>query len=199
MTDYDTLYPEIPQPSGDNFRLHKVNMALSQLGSELKHYEHVRKKYVRVRSFFHTSAITTGTLGGLLTASGIGTSLTGPGVVVGIPLSAVGGALGLVSAGCGIATKRLTKKISKHEKTIQLIKSKENTISDLVSKALHDNQIDEKEFTLIMSELQKYETLKSEIRFKRNNEFLKNDLVDVEKLREELKKDLVNQLVNPKK
>ena len=199
MTDYDTLYPEIPQPSGENFRLHKVNMVLSQLGSELKHYEHVRKKYSRVRSFFHSTAITTGTMGGLLTASGIGTSLTGPGIVVGVPLSAVGGVLGLVSAGCGIVTKRLTKTISKHEKTIQLIISKENSINDLVSKALRDNKIDEKEFELIMTELTKYEKLKSSIRRKKNEAVLKNDPVDVEKLREELKKELVDQIINPKK
>ena len=199
MTDYDTLYPEIPQQSGENFRLHKVNMVLSQLGTELKHYEKVRKKYSRWRSFFHTSSVSTGSLSAILTVSGITTSLTDPGLIVGIPLSAIGGFLSAASTSCGLATKKLTKKVSKHEETIQLIKSKENTISDLVSKALHDNQIDEKEFSLIMSELQKYNTLKSEIRMKTNNNILKNNIPDVNKLREELKKELVDQLVNPKK
>ncbi len=198
MSEYDALYPEISQQTGENFRLHKVNMALSQLGSEYKHYEHVRKKYARIRSVFHTSAIITGSLGVILTASGIGTTLTGPGLIVGIPLSGVGGFFGLVSAGCGFVIKKLTKKISKHERTIQLIQSKENSINDLVSKALHDNQIDEKEFSLIMSELQKYEKLKSTIRCKKNEEFLKNDPIDIEKLKDVLKKDLVNQLINPK-
>jgi len=36
MVDYDAIYPEIPK-SGENFRLHKVNMVLSQLGAEVKH------------------------------------------------------------------------------------------------------------------------------------------------------------------
>jgi len=49
-----------------------------------------------------------------------------------------------------------------------------------------------------MSELQKYETLKSSIRVKRNNE-LKNNVPDLQKLREELRKEIVDQLVNPKK
>lgn len=43
MTDYDTLYPKLPQPSGENFRLHKVNEALVRLNHELKHYEKVKK------------------------------------------------------------------------------------------------------------------------------------------------------------
>ena len=83
-------------------------------------------------------------------AAGIGTSLTGPGLVVGIPLSGVGMILGIVSASCTIASKKLTKKISKHERMLQLVESKENSITDIISKALHDDQIDEKEFELVM-------------------------------------------------
>ena len=198
LLEQQKIYPKLPA-DGENFRLNKVNMVLYQLGEEHKHYEHVRKKYVRVRSFLHGSAVTTGTLSGILTASGIGTSLTGPGIIIGVPLSAVGGVLGLTSACCGIAVKRLTRKISKHERTIQLIISKENSINDLVSKALHNNHIDEKEFELIMSELTKYEKLKSSIRRKENEHILKNEPVDIEKLKEELRKELVNQLVNQKK
>ena len=186
----DSVYPILP--SGENFRLNKVNMVLSQLDDELKHYEKVRKKYARVRSLIHGTAVISGGLSAVLTASGIGTSLTGPGIIVGIPLSAVGGILGLFSATFGMATKRLTKKVSKHEKTIQLIKSKHNSIADLISKALRDNSINEKEFTLIMTELDKYEALKNEIRmtFQKKEE----PQVNIEKLREEIKKELLQQL-----
>jgi hypothetical protein len=186
MVDYDSIYPTVPTvptapqlQTGENFRFHKVNMVLSQLESEHKHYEKVRKKYSRLRSFFHNSPpATTGTLSVILTMSGIGTSLTCPGLIVGIPLSAVGGFLGLISATFGFATKKLTIKVSKHEKTIQLIKSKENSISDLVSKALSNNEIDENEFKLIMDELNNYEKLKSEIRVKQNKEYLKKNVPD---------------------
>ena len=193
--DYNEIYPDLT--TGENFRLHKVNTVLSQLGSEIKHYENVRKKYAKIRGILHKTAVAAGTLSVILTGSGVATSLTGPGIVVGVPLSAVGGLLGLISASCTVFTKKLTKKVTKHENTIQLAKSKENSISDLVSKALSNNQIDEKEFALIMSELQKYETLKSSIRVKRNK--LKNDVPDLQKLREELRKEIVDQLVNPKK
>jgi len=195
--DYDAIYPEVPT-TGENFRLHKVNMALAQLGSEVKHYENVRKKYAKMRGILHKTAVAAGTLSVILTGSGVATSLTGPGILVGVPLSAVGGLLGLISAICTVFTRKLTKKVTKHENTVQLAKSKENSINDLVSKALSDNSIDEKEFGYIMAELQKYETLKSNIR-KRNNEILKNEVPDVQKLREELKRELVEQLINPKK
>ena len=195
MPDYDTLYPEVPQtPSdvgrGENFRLHKVNAVLSQLGHERVHYEKVRKKYARWRTFFHNSSVATGSVSVIFTGTGVATSLTGPGIVVGIPLSGIGGFLSLVSASFAVVSKKLNKKISKHEKTIQLVKSKENTISDLVSKALHNNAIDEREFELIMSELQKYESLKNSIRHVQKNTLSP----DLQKLREEIKKELVQEL-----
>jgi len=204
MVDYSGMYPDIPQTgenpkSGNDFRLHKVNMVLSQLGEELKHYERVRKKYSRLRSLFQGTAVTSGILSAVLTASGIGVSLTGPGLAVGIPLSALGGFCGIVSASCGVIVKRVTKKISKHEMTLQLIKSKDNSINDLVSKALRNNQIDENEFELILSEIDKYSKMKASIRRKKNEQILKNDVPDVQKLREELRKEIVDQLTNPKK
>ena len=220
INEYPKIYPEV-HPSapelyedytgGSSFRLHKINSALGKLESEEEHYSHVRKKYARARSVFQKTAVIAGTLSAVLTASGIGTTLTGPGVIVGVPLSAVGGILGLLSAWCGVVTKRLSKKISKHEKTIQLAKSKANTINDLVSKALSDDVIDEREFELIMRECEKYSKLKSAIRQKSNKNViekqpsidlgkLKSDLRDElrDELRMEVKKDLVSQLVDQK-
>jgi hypothetical protein len=86
MVDYDSIYPTVPTApqlqTGGSFRLHKVNTVLSQLENEQKHYEKVRKKYNRARSFFHGTAVASASLSVLFTASGIGTSLTGPGIVV---------------------------------------------------------------------------------------------------------------------
>ena len=167
------LYPVISD--GESFRLQKINMILSELGAEVKHYDGVRKKYNKTRSVTHAIALSSGTLSALLTSSGIATSLTGPGIVVGIPLSAIGGLCGIISAVATVATKKLTQKVSKHEKTTILCKSKINTISDLISKALHNNRIDENEFALIMAESNKYEQLKNEIRQKTRVEVFKKD------------------------
>jgi len=163
--NYDMIYPSVSgvQQTGENFRLYKVNTVLSQLEQEHVHYEKVRKKYARVRSFFHTMSVVSGTMSVVLTGSGVATSLTGPGIIIGVPLSAIGGLFGLISASSAVFIKKLTTKISKHERTIQLIKSKENTINEHVSKALTDNQINDSEFELIMDELNKYNQLR--IRF----------------------------------
>ena len=167
------LYPVISD--GESFRLQKINMILSELSAEVKHYDGVRKKYNKTRSVTHAIALSSGTLSALLTSSGIATSLTGPGILVGIPLSAIGGLCGIISAVATVATKKLTQKVSKHEKTTMLCKSKINTISDLISKALHNNRIDENEFALIMAESNKYEQLKNEIRQKSVEVFKKDD------------------------
>ena len=167
------LYPVISD--GESFRLQKINMILSELGAEVKHYESVRKKYNKTRSVTHAIALTSGSLSAALTTSGIVTSLSGPGIVVGIPLSAIGGLCGIISAVATVATKRLTRKVSKHEQTVMLCKSKINSISDLISKSLKNNQIDENEFALIMAESNKYEQLKNEIRQKSVEVFKKDD------------------------
>ena len=135
MTDYDTLYPNI----GGDFRLHKVNEALSKLAQEHAHYEKVRKKYARWRSLFYNTSKAVGSVSVIFTGAGVATSLTGPGIIVGIPLSAVGGVMSLITIASTIASFLLTRKISKHEKTVQLAISKENSINDLVSKALTNN------------------------------------------------------------
>jgi hypothetical protein len=99
-----------------------------------------------------------------------------------------------------MATKKLTVKVSKHERTIQLIKSKQNSINDLVSKALSNDKIDEEEFTFIMSELSKYNTLKSEIRVKSNKEYVKKNVTpDIQKMREEMRTEIIKQLTKPEK
>ena len=72
-----------------------------------------------------------------------------------------------------------------------LAKSKINTIRDLISKALRDGQIDDKEFSLNLKEIDKYEILKGEIRQKaspvKKNEDLRNQ-IDAEVVEEVRKK-----------
>jgi hypothetical protein len=221
MANYDAIYPTTSdvssvaaayshaaspvEPTGDNFRLGKVNEVLNHFESEQRRYEKVRKKYARSRSIFHGLSVTAGTLSAILTTGGIATTLTGPGLIVGIPLSAVGGFFGIVSASCGMVTKKLNKKVSKHEKTIQLIISKKDTISDKVSKALNDDKIDEIEFKHIMYELTKYEKLKSDIRIRRSKNNadsareLKKDIPAMRKEIGEAMEELVDRLMSQKK
>ena len=57
-------------------------------------------------------------------------------------------------------------KLEKHEKIKTLAEAKLNSISDYVSKALEDDNISEQEFSLIISELEKSNNMKEEVRSK---------------------------------
>jgi len=191
MEDYNQIYPNIPQ-SGDNFRLQKTNDALGSLEKEVKHYENVRKNYKRTQSTFSKLSMGTGVVSVILGSSGLGTSLSGFGIVVGVPLGALAGVFGLTSVGCAAVSKRLSKNVSKHDQTLAMARAKVNTIRDLVSKALKDNKISDEEFSLILSEVNKFEALKKEIRQKSRKEEEKN--INMTKLREEVREEILKEL-----
>lgn len=196
MEDYNTIYPQVPENGAPlNFRLQKSCDVLHNLEKEMRHYESVRKKYSRARGIFTKISVGSGVLSVILSAGGLGTSLTGFGAVVGIPLGAVGGICGGVSVGCGLASKRLSHKVSKHEQTVSLAKAKVNTIRDLVSKTLQDNVISDKEFSLILAEVDKFEKLKLEIRQKSRKETEKN--LDMSQIRTEVRAEILKELTAP--
>ena len=195
MDDYKGIYPQLPI-NGDpnNFRLQKSCEVLNNLQKEIKHYEDVRKKYNRARGIFTKISVCSGIFSVILSASGLGTSLSGFGAVVGIPLGVVGGFCGAISVGFGSASKRLSHKVSKHEQTVSLAKAKVNTIYDLVSKALKDNTISDQEFSLILSEVDKFEKLKMEIRQKARENTEKN--LNMNQIRTEVREEILKELVN---
>ena len=141
---------------GHQFRLDQVNQILEKLESDDLHYTGVRGRYSKV----------SGGLSAALTSAGVATMLIGPGAVVGLPVSVVGSIIALVSVGLGVGIKSLSRKITKHDRTIQLIESKKSTIANLLSKALSDDIVDEREFTIITHEFESYNNLRMEIRHK---------------------------------
>ena len=50
----------------------------------------------------------------------------------------------------------MSSKLSKHEQTVFICKSKINSVKDIVSKALADNKISHEKFLLIQTEFNKY-------------------------------------------
>ena len=65
-----------------------------------------------------------------------------------------------------ICDKVLSAKTKKHLQVMTLAESKLNTINDHISKALKDGYISDDEFTLILSELDKFYKMRDEIRSK---------------------------------
>ena len=168
MEEYNKIYPELlskePPKDGNAFRLQQSCRVLENLEKEAKHYASVRKKYKRCYNLLSRISALSGTLSFCLSGSGVGTAFSG----VGLPLAASLGGLGLicgvVSVITGEAGKNVSRKVTKHEKTVSVCESKINSLKDRISKALADDRISDEEFENILAEMSKYHELKKDIR-----------------------------------
>ena len=99
-----------------------------------------------------------------LSSATLAKALTGFGIVTSAALAGVATVLGLFSVGFAAISKRLKRKVTKHEQIYTLALAKQNSVSELVSKALTDKRISDSEFAIIIREVQKYHELKTAIR-----------------------------------
>ena len=199
MEDNKKIYPELskePPKDGNAFRLQESCRVLENLEKEAKHYASVRKKYKRCYNCLLSRTSTlSGTLSFCLSGSGVGTAFSG----VGLPLAASLGGLGLI---CGVlsvitgeAGKKVSRKVTKHEKTVSVCESKINSLKDRISKALVDDRISNEEFENILAEMSKYHELKKDIRvgFKKNK-VKKTADGEVSQLRREIRAEILKKL-----
>ena len=116
------LYPmqELTQLNAEDFRLKKINDLLKELSDEVEHYRQVAKKYKRSHSMVHASAVGLGSLSVGLSSGALATALTGFGIVASPALAGVATICGLGSVGFAAASKRLERKVTKHEKIYTL-------------------------------------------------------------------------------
>ena len=193
-----TLYPmgELAQLSAEDFRLKKINDLLKELSDEAEHYRQVAKKYKRTHSIVHRSAVGLGSLSAGLSSGALATALTGFGILASPALAGVATLCGLSSVGFTFASKRLERKVTKHEKIYTLALAKRNSVNELVSQALADKQISDVEFRIITREVEKYHALKAEIRTGAAQAVTQEasapqaQAPDLEKLKEELRKEV---------
>ena len=188
------LYPmqELTQLNAEDFRLKKINDLLKELSDEVEHYRKVAKKYKRSHSMVHTSAVGLGSLSVGLSSGALATALTGFGIVASPALAGVATICGLGSVGFAAASKRLERKVTKHEKIYTLAQAKRNSVNELVSQALADKQISDVEFRIITREVEKYHELKAAIRSggDKQKAATQTQELDIEKLKEELRKEV---------
>ena len=185
------LYPmqELTQLNAEDFRLKKINDLLKELSDEVEHYRQVAKKYKRSHSMVHASAVGLGSLSVGLSSGALGTALTGVGIVASPALAGVATLCGLGSVGFAAASKRLERKVTKHEKIYTLAQAKRNSVNELVSQAIADKQISDVEFRIITREVEKYHKLKAAIR-SGVKAVTQTQGPDIEKLKEELRKEV---------
>ena len=99
-----------------------------------------------------------------MAATGVGllTTIIATPVAIGLQAGAIASVL-LGASGRFICWK-LEAKARKHDQIRVLAVSKLNSIADRISAALTDDKISEEEFCLILSEVDKYDQMKAEIR-----------------------------------
>jgi len=132
-----------------------------------------RDKRAALCGKYHRCVRIIGAIDDVLTVTAFGLTMAGVGVLATIVAVPIATAMGRAAAGVGVlcliggqVNKKLALKMKKHEKIKTLAEAKLNSISDYVSKALEDNHISEQEFSLVLSELEKFNNMKEEVRRK---------------------------------
>ena len=105
-----------------------------------------------------------------MAAKGVGllTTIIATPIANGLQAGAI--ASGLLGAGGRFIYRKLEAKARKHDQIWVLAVSKLNSIADRISAALTDDKISEEEFRLILSEVDKYNQMKAEIRHRRQKD-----------------------------
>ena len=190
------LYPthELTQLNAEDFRLKKISDLLKELSDEAEHYRRMAKKYKRSHSIVHRAATGLGSLSVILSSGALATALTGVGIAASPALGGVAGICWTASFFVAEGSKSLNRKVTKHEKIYTLALAKRNSVNALVSKAMTDKQISDVEFNIITREVESYHELKAEIRSgvttTTNDVATQTQAPDLEKLKEELRKEV---------
>jgi hypothetical protein len=182
------LYPVLPEPSG-NFRLLKINEIAQTLDNEVGHYRLVAKKYKRAKKFVNWSAAGSSVVSAVFSSASFGSAMSVVGLPAAVPLGGVGGCFALISSALIIASRKLETKIKKHHEITTLAVSKRDTVNRLLSKALANNNVSSHEFDTILSEFERYNFLKEQVRAKilRQPSKRKISEVDVKKMEKDIR------------
>jgi len=178
----------VAEPS-QNFRLQKVNEISNTLAGEVHHYRLVAKKYKRARKFVNWGAAGSSVLSAAFSSASFGSALSVVGLPAAVPLGGAGGCFALVSSGVIIASKNLDSKIKKHQEITTLAVAKRDTVNRLLSNALNNNEVSSHEFDTILSEFQRYNFLKDQVRARMLRQPSKRGLteIDVDKMEKDIR------------
>ena len=155
---------ELTDKTTNKYRLDEINKIRDYFDSEIKERKDLIKKLNKylvsfdyLEKIFITLSASFGTL-----------SIASQASVVGIPVGIRGASLTLIfTIGTGISKSvlRVTeKRKKKHNKIIELAKSKLNTIDTLLSSALNDSEISHEKFSNIITEKNIYENIEENIK-----------------------------------
>ena len=202
----DKIYPTLPairedptappvvnggvDDRGHSYRLKYIQDVQRFLEEEIKQREAFSKKYFRIAKIINIvdNSLAAATLG--IGGTGGALVLTGVGAPIGAPLAISGAAIGGITIIGKFCSRKAIFKAIKHKEIRAFAVSKLNTVASHISKALMDDFISPEEFNLILEEMNKYKTLKEEVRSNTKKKLKKEEEESlINKGREEAKKD----------
>ena len=167
----ENIYPKLPtappiEDQGQGYQLQKINEIQAFLEKEVATRGALSKKYFTAASIVDNVdtvliAITLG--GGARGVALLSTVIAAPAVIAIEGVVLFTGFLNIIGK---YSVQKSTSKAEKHEKIKTIASAKLDTIASHVSKALSDNKVTDKEFRLILEELEKYKVMKEEVRSK---------------------------------
>ena len=163
----DPLDVLVPAPdAGHAYRLQKISEIQKEITSE-------RDKRMQLSKKYHRSVKIINIFDNVLVASTLGLSIAGIGLlttIIAAPIAIAMEAASLVTGAISIignqVNRKLELKAEKHMQIRTLAEAKLNTISDHISKALQDDKISDEEYSLILSEVEKFNEMKEQIQSK---------------------------------
>lgn len=166
------------------YRLNKI----TEIQKDIEREKHKRSALLQK---YHRAVKVIEGISTILLFSSMGLGVAGIGILSTIVAAPVAIAMEGIAVGTGFLSmvgshvnKKLSLKVQKHEKIRTLAEVKLNTISGLISKALKDEYISDEEYSLILSELQKFNEMKKEIR----SEASEQAAISFQELRESVRK-----------
>ena len=162
------IYPEVPKesPEAHTFRLQQITHLHTHLENEINTRNGLTKKYRRAVNVLDGFSLKIVSLGSGIGGVGLLATVVAAPIVIGLESAAP--ACGLASIGGKFLSRKMACKEKKHAEIAHIEVAKLNTIHSLVSRAMVDSFISDDEFRLIISEIEKYNKLKEEIRTKAN-------------------------------
>ena len=160
----DIELTDMREDQGHSYRLKIILDIQKFLENEINYRNKYNKKYARYASIISNvdSVLITASLGSGVAGAVLLTTVVSVPIVLGLEVMA--SITGLISLVGNVVVRKMSIRAEKHLKIKMLASSKLDTITSHISKALKDNYVSDEEFALIVDELNKYKTMKEEIR-----------------------------------
>lgn len=144
-------------------RLQSINQMISELEKEKSEREALVKRYKKLKGASHLVDHTCTTLAVGSTAAGLAVLATIVGTPIALAIQSTGLAFGCGTLFAKYVFRKMTLKIKKHAKIIEICQSTLQDVRSEVSRALSDGHVSDEQYRICLDLRQKYDRMKKRI------------------------------------